>query len=125
MLCCPKICFTTVFRPQACSYFFLMYNQISGSCSYKIAFIKRVYSKVLYGQSVLICMTCLFWSTIGEIVELISVSNEGWSALLEKSFISQGGTSFPFSMIFHVKYTHYITIGLSATYFFCVSLGTP
>ena len=49
---------------------FLMFHQISGSCSYRIALIKRVYSKVLCGQGVLICMAYLFRSTTGEIVNL-------------------------------------------------------
>ena len=42
----------------------LMFHQTSGSCSYKMVSIKCVYSKVLYGKCILICMACLFRSTI-------------------------------------------------------------
>ena len=43
----------------------LIIHQISVSCSYKTVLIKRVYSKVLHGLSVRICMACLIRSTIG------------------------------------------------------------
>ena len=74
------------FRLKLLLNLLLMFHKISGSCSYKIVRIKRVYSKVLYGKCVLVCMACLFRSTIGEIVKLINISNKEWLPLLEKIF---------------------------------------
>ena len=83
---CPKIHFRQCFSLKLALNLLLMFHQVSGSYFYKTVLIKRVYSKVLYGQSVLICMLCLFRSTIGEIVKLVNISNEEWLALLEKIF---------------------------------------
>ena len=111
---CPKIQFTTVFQPQPCSNLFLMFHQISGSCSYRTVLIQIVYSKGLHGQGILIRMVCLLRSTTGEVVQLINISNEEWSALLETVC----------SMICNVQCPHYITIWPKCHIFArCVSLG--
>ena len=102
-----------------------MFHQISGAFSYKIVLIKKVYSNVMYGQSILNCMEYLFRSTIGEIVKLIDISNKEWSALLEKIFYSTRRQKFPTFLryaLYSVICLTTLLYSLSVTYFLAVSL---
>ena len=97
----------------------LMFHQIPGTCAYKIVLMNRVFSKVLYDQSIPICLACLFWSTIEEILKLINISNKEWLALLEKIFFFTKRQEFP-TFLRYVLYSMPTTLLqiLSATYFF-------
>ena len=76
-----------------------------------------IYSIVLNGLSVLICMMCLFGTTIEEIVKIIDFSHEEWSKLLEKILYFTRIHALPTFLRYALYRMYAISLnGLSATY---------
>ena len=73
--------------------------------------------------SVVICMACLFRSTIGEIVKLIDIAHEGWSTLLEEILYFTRRLEFPTFLRYFLYIMPTTSLhGLSATYLLGMSL---